>query len=214
MENAAKALLISGTILITLIVISAFIFMFRDIRGVKSQQADNQKTQAIIDFNKSYESYDKEELLGAELLSLANKIEDYNERYKQEDGYKPIKLTVGNDDNASKTFTGIRDDVEGNKQKGVDGIMDTYKSSNYLEGLYEAYEKLNYTTDTELRKNIQIQIDTIKKKIGKNDITIDEVEEDWEIYNNYRELKSKKFKCKEIKYDKNGRIEKMEFIQM
>lgn len=59
MENAAKALTIAGTILISVLVISAVVFMYRDLTSVKRQDAENQKVQEITDFNKSFESFDK-----------------------------------------------------------------------------------------------------------------------------------------------------------
>ena len=52
MENAAKALTIAGTILISVLVISAVVFMYRDLTSVKRQDAENQKVQEITDFNK------------------------------------------------------------------------------------------------------------------------------------------------------------------
>ena len=73
MENASRALTIAGTILISLIVISALILMFRELRGNKVQEADIQRIEQTEKFNKSYESY-KKTLYGSELLSLANKI--------------------------------------------------------------------------------------------------------------------------------------------
>ena len=212
MENVTKALTIAGTILITVIVISAFIFMFRDIRGVKHEQADNQKTQAIIDFNKSYESYDKEELLGAELLSLANKIEDYKERYKQSEGYKSIKLIiesgidnndipqntsssiVWNKNDASKCLTSYRNYIE--------DLMKTYKSSNNLEALKDCIDKINHNApNTKEYTKAEYQKKQILDKIGN--IDENKIEEHYKNYEMYNKLKTeKKFKCDEIQYDK------------
>lgn len=220
MENAAKALTIAGTILISLIVISALIFMFREIRGIKSQDASNQKTQEIINFNKSYESYNKT-LYGSELLSLASKIEDYNTRYTATDGYKPIKLIISsginntdisnfNSNDASSSLTAYRDKIE-------TLMKNTYKSSNNLESLYQAdsimKENLYIKTSKEYARAEQ-QKKEILNKIGKSESEID-IEEDYNNYNKYKDLKTgKKFICNGIEYDeRNGRIISMTFSQ-
>ena len=43
MENASKALLMAGTILISVMVISALVFDYRALTSVKSQESENQK---------------------------------------------------------------------------------------------------------------------------------------------------------------------------
>ena len=138
MENASKALMMAGTILISLIVISALIFMFREIRGTKTQGASNQKTQEIINFNKSYESYNKT-LYGSELLSLANKMSDYNKglvnKYGDDkDCYEDMNLEVKFKNKENKEFNYFVELIKEN-----DELMKTYKSSNNLETLYEIY---------------------------------------------------------------------------
>lgn len=205
MENASKALMMAGTILISLIVISALIFMFREIRGTKTQDASNQKTQEIINFNKSYESYNKT-LYGSELLSLANKMSDYNKglvnKYGDDkDGYEDMELEVSFKNERGtgdiSYFIGL---IEGN-----DKLMKTYISSNNLETLYKAM-----VTDTE-KPSAENQKNQILQKIGKEEKDINNLEEDYEQYNKYRELKTKRFKCTNTEYSENGRIQSMKF---
>lgn len=137
MENAAKALTIAGTILISVLVISAVVFMYRDLTSVKRQDAENQKVQEITDFNKSFESFDKT-LNGAKILSLANKIQDYNEKYvnRMQEGYNKITLYIDNSDSNNGTEWS---EYYSELQKKVDTMMnDRYISANYLEALKEA----------------------------------------------------------------------------
>ena len=137
MENAAKALTIAGTILISVLVISAVVFMYRDLTSVKRQDAENQKLQEITDFNKSFESFDKT-LSGAKMLSLSNKIKDYNEKYtvRMSEGYKKIELYInGNNNNNGTEWSEYYSEL----QRKVDTMMnDKYISANYLEALKEA----------------------------------------------------------------------------
>ena len=67
MENASRALIIAGTVLISVVVLIALIFAFRDIRGLKEGETKDDEYKKIADFNKSFESYDKD-LYGSELL--------------------------------------------------------------------------------------------------------------------------------------------------
>ena len=214
MENAAKALTIAGAILISLMVISAVVFMYRDLTATKREENENQKTKEITEFNKSYEAYNKE-IYGSELFSLANKIEDYNVKYTAEDGYNPITLNINGI--GTKDYIKIINNVNDTQN----GLLAIYKSANNLEqlkSLYDKYEDVNNKNisekeKTDLRKNIQNQINEINKKINQNK-SKDDVETDWETYSKYKELKTKKFKCTEITYDKNGRVLTMTFKLM
>lgn len=221
MENAAKALTIAGTILISLIVISALIFMYREITGIKRQESSNQKTEEIINFNKSYESYNKT-LYGSELLSLASKIEDYNRRYIVSDGYQPIKLIIGsgitnsditgfNGDDASKSLKEYRENIE-------QLMKDTYKSSNNLEALNDCIAKMKENENdktSDVYTRAYYQKGQILNKIGQTSLNDDTIKNDYKKYKKYQELKiGKKFKCEGIKYDNgNGRIISMTFSQ-
>lgn len=205
MENASKALLMAGTILISLMVISALVFAYRDLTSEKRQEAENQKVEEIAEFNKSFESYGKE-LKGAQMFSLANKITDYNAKYAGKDGYEAITLTVnsnGNTENA-QYYTGL--------QTGVDNIMKKYKSSNYLEALHEAYEKQTRGSQQE-KEQADKTIEEITKKIGDNAKIehLSKINEEYDTYNKYKTIKNKTFKSDGITYYSNGRIQSMTY---
>lgn len=210
MENAAKALTIAGTILISVLVISAVVFMYRDLTSVKRQDAENQKLQEIIDFNKSFESFDKK-LNGAKMLSLANKIYDYNRRYISEDGYTPIALYIDNHEywNDSSNSQHKKYYVYFSElQSDVDKIMEKYISANYLEALYEA--KKDYSDSHLKKEQAQQTIIELEKKLG-NIVNEEDYEEDYKTYKQYLKFKNQSFEPAEIEYDKNGRIIKMSY---
>lgn len=209
MENASKALMFAGTILITLMVISAVVFMYRDLTSVKRQESENQKVEEIAEFNKSFESYEKD-LKGAQIFSLANKITDYNEKYVENmnEGYEKITLTV-KEGNVSYEAEHYK-----NLQEQVDNIMNTYKSSNYLEALHDAYEKQNDDGATQQEKEkASTTIDEIKKKIGNAANNKIDINNKFKTYNEYKAIKNKTFKSEGVKYYSNGRIESMTYTQ-
>lgn len=205
MENASKALMFAGTILITLMVISAVVFMYRDLTSVKRQESENQKVEEIAEFNKSFESYEKD-LKGAQIFSLANKITDYNNKYAGKDGYKQITLTV-NEGNVNKDAEYYK-----NLQGNVDNIMNTYKSSNYLEALQEAYNKKR-NGKTQEKEQADTTIKEIKDKIGNAASKEQEIDKAFTTYNEYKEIKNKTFKSEGVTYYSNGRIESMTYSQ-
>lgn len=207
MENASKALMFAGTILITLMVISAVVFMYRDLTSVKRQESENQKVEEIAEFNKSFESYEKD-LKGAQIFSLANKITDYNNKYAGNDGYGAITLTVnvGSKENNDEYYTKLQSEIDVM-------IKDKYISSNYLEALHEAKENEN-NRDKKTKEKAEETIEDLKKKLGnKYNNAYGNVNNDWEKYNEYKAIKNKTFQSNGVTYYSNGRIRSMTYTQ-
>lgn len=214
MENAAKALIIAGTILISVLVISAVVFMYRDLTSVKRQDAENQKVQEITDFNKSFESFDKT-LNGAKMLSLANKIQDYNEKYvnRMQEGYNKITLYIdnSNSNNGTEWY-----EYYSELQSKVDTMMnDKYISANYLEALKEAEDVKSNAGSLHLdREQADETLEELKQKLGNTGFTkaTRYYKEDYQIYEQYLKIKKQTFKSAGIEYDeRNGRITKMSY---
>ncbi len=94
MENASKALIIAGSVLLSLLIISALVLMFNKIGQLKRNEADIEGIQKIEEYNKQIENFYRTGLYGSEILSLANLVEDYNKRLHELEEYEEIKLTV------------------------------------------------------------------------------------------------------------------------
>ena len=81
MENASKALLMAGGILIALLVISALILMFNQIGAYGKSQEDMKRNSQIVEFNKDFEKYlENKGITGADVISLFNKVNDFNKK--------------------------------------------------------------------------------------------------------------------------------------
>ena len=65
MENATKALEMAGSVLIGVLLLGCLLFAYTRMSELK-------------DTNQDYEAYNRKNLYGTDLFSLANKIEDYN----------------------------------------------------------------------------------------------------------------------------------------
>lgn len=104
MENASKALLLAGGLLITLIIISMLVLVTNSLISYQSENSGLSEIDILTAFNNEYESYNREDVRGNELYTLASKVIDYNRRktasvLKDTDigdtiGYKPMTLKI------------------------------------------------------------------------------------------------------------------------
>ena len=62
-------------LIISIIIISALIFMFREIRGTKTQEADLSRIENVEKFNKSYESFTKD-LYGTDYIDYYSSLKE------------------------------------------------------------------------------------------------------------------------------------------
>ena len=81
MENASKALLMAGGILISLIIIGALLLMFNQLGTFQKSQTSSEKDSQLATFNQDFARYaDETSLKGVDIISLANKVVDYNKK--------------------------------------------------------------------------------------------------------------------------------------
>ena len=94
MENASKALIIAGGVLIALLVISLLVVGWNRLTEYSISQEQIETVEQIIKFNKEFESYNKRVVRGYELISLENLVEDTNRRYSTADGFKELEFYI------------------------------------------------------------------------------------------------------------------------
>lgn len=100
MENASKALIMAGGVMLVMLIIALIIFAWGKFSEFYSSNEDLYEITDITEFNLQFTNYDRDDVMGYELISLANKVADYNNRYssatgaKNDEGYTPITLTI------------------------------------------------------------------------------------------------------------------------
>lgn len=95
MENASKALLMAGGVLIAILIISSFMLFFTDLSNYENSQTDARMQEQVVKFNNSYTAYDRSGITLNEIKSLYNKIESNNERAGEgETNYYTIKSNI------------------------------------------------------------------------------------------------------------------------
>lgn len=223
MENASKALLMAGSILISLVIIGALIFMFNNITGYQKTSGTVTEEKQIAEFNKEYTSFEKD-LYGSELLSLINKAIDYNTQ-NTADGYTPITITLkvingtGSNNASSLVRSGeysingkTSNVISNNLLVSIENIKTKYGGDKYLQRLVS----LNNSGKTE-------EIETLLKEINST-YTYATCKNDIVKYTEYMEFKRKKFKFKQTLFDgeqagaststSNGRIVEMKYEEI
>lgn len=80
MENASKALLLAGSVLISLIIISMLVLMINSLTSYQQTSSLSDVADQLTEFNKQFDSLNRDDVRGNDLFSLANKVIDYNRR--------------------------------------------------------------------------------------------------------------------------------------
>lgn len=215
MENASKALIMAGGILIALLVISLLVFFYNNVVDVQRINQSNEDVEAVKEFNKKYEVYSRN-IYGSEILSLANMVDDYNSREANNKGYTKIELYVTFEKTPNETYF-AKGKTYTAKQiceqvAKIEAEVNKYSSRNKKDGhifYHRTTDKISRTT---------AQLANMRTSDIKNLLGYDEKEglpaemtSDIQAYNNIKnlltEIKEKVFKYENFEYDqKTGRI--------
>ena len=94
MENASKALMMAGSVLLSVLIITALVFLYNNVIDLKRTESLSEETKKLYEYNKKIEMFNKQGLYGSEILSLSNLIEDYNRTQNELKEYNEIKLQI------------------------------------------------------------------------------------------------------------------------
>ena len=215
MENASKALLMAGGVLIALLVVSLLVYFYSDIKDLMGINDKVEITQQIEEFNKQYDAYYRNNLYGSDILSIVNKVYDYNRRQADDQGYQKLTMEV--------TFT----DTKLASRIGIN-VKTVYNEDSLKLIIDDLQDKIDLYTRKEVVKGYTVatlsgyRTNELLDFLEKNGITsnkkIVDIQNEIKEYTNYKsaltEVKSKNFKAQNFEYDKkNGRIIKMVFVQ-
>ena len=94
MENASKALIMAASVLIAIVIISAFVLMMSNLTSYQQRNYDVTLTAQVAEFNNEFATYARDGIRGSDMISLMNKIVDYNARYTDTEGYTKMHVTI------------------------------------------------------------------------------------------------------------------------
>ena len=222
MENASKALTMAGGILIALLVLGALLLMFNQVSDYKKTETVSEEAAQLAQFNEQFTQYERNNLAGVDLISLINKVVDYNKKNTgvgEIDYSKKIELYVNMKPAGKKSFA---------EKYAIENVC--FKENNYtfnetttvssskffsaisdMRSLEETYGRdtmsklVSYISNLESASNKQEEINRI---VGKTTtITLDEIKK----YSEYTSLKTATFKSTGDELHNNGQIKKISF---
>lgn len=223
MENASKALMMAGGVLIGVLVIAVLVFAYSQMQNLPLSEEEQLAAEQLAAFNLEYESYNKDVMYGTDVISVLNKAISNNKKYADNSNYIiNISFTIKNEDSANigetvVTYKSTDNGATFSKTKSVTttlfskgrtySLADNY-DNNYRSGdsIVES-NKINHLlskTDTEIRDPIKANTYN-KDGSGNYWYTI--------TYSAFSDFKRSIFRCKEVKYNNEGRINDMHFVQ-
>lgn len=220
MENASKALIMAGSVLIALLIIGALLLMFNNLTSYQKAGEQDTREQQVIEFNNQFETYLRDDIRGSDMISLLNRIYDYNERkgdnsqekFQQMNikvsGIATSKLKYDSSDSGIIKDTYTQDDIK-ELINTVQKLEKKYQTK-YITALSSAISKVrdsNHATATEEIEKI------LPKKVGNYAGGLSQIQKDTADYYQYTQFKRLHFKYDETKteYSKIGRLIKIEF---
>ena len=228
MENAVKALLIAAGVLIGLILISLLLVGHREISDYYTAKEEAKEFAQLDEFNKQYIPYDRDNVRGSDLLSLVNKIIDFNTLSEEED--IEIKILIpGTSWNGgrSKLFYYNYDTYNGSDQRLIElntngdltftqdninpivqsanRIEDTYKGQSVAKSLAENLYTLMEGEDEDREQLFK----RLKLNLNPSDST--ECQNDILKYYQYMQFKRAHFDSLGLTYTNQGRVKSFEF---
>lgn len=203
MENASKAIIMAGGILIALVIISILVIIFNVTGSVYTEREKSLEIEQIEEYNRKFATYNNiDGLYGSELLSLANLVIDYDSRllygydvnseYYKENKVK-VKVYLYNE------IIGIRDS---NNNIIVQNSKLEYTIEKFKDYYDEIENKLSTATGEEHDK-IKSLLTEIKSRPFVC-VTKDNIKKYKTIY---------KKNIEPVQYNKYGRISAMCFVE-
>lgn len=224
MENASKALVMAGEILIALLVVGALMLMINQVSYYQKSESTSEKAQQQAEFNKEYVQFTYGDVKGYELISLVNKVINYNSKEAVGNSVDySLKITV-NIDMVGTTGTSFA------QKYGINGNTALFKkiytisdgNTNFYDDISK-YRELENTYSLSIMSKLSANYDKLKAVEGKNDEYANAMKEitgragvnvgikDIEKYREYSEFKTSTFKPGEVKYYPNGQVKEMSF---
>ena len=122
MENAAKALLIAAAVIFAMLVTTLLVIFYGQISSYFEEKNKMTEIEQLQEFNARFENYHDKEIRGNELISIMNRIIDYNNLQADMQGYQPIAITIdmlGHEDELMWEIKGV------GRQSGGQVIINT-----------------------------------------------------------------------------------------
>ena len=227
MENASKALIMAGGVLIGILILSLIAFSYRQL--VELARLDHEKTvvEQQTNYNAQWEKYNGT-IYGTDVMSMANQIADYNATQADQDGYATMNAKITIKHKIETTSLEDSTIIKGYLSKAD---MTIEEDAYTIENFYNRMDKIRKGIDS-MKKNATYTINGNHVKISKlanmrrdaimSTYNIDsdtysdiskEITAYKEVLNLYQDIKDKRF-TSTLEYDnRTGRIVHIEVVE-
>ena len=228
MENASKALIMAGSILISIMVISLLVLGYNQLKSLEQTRENADATDKMAEYMRRFEQFDRT-VYGSELFSLGNLQQDYNASDARVDvGYDRIEITVVTDGIVNSPYFAAGTynlDAISNDQAKIESQLAQYekaqkKYNNRSVKYYSSKRNREIANDFDMDPPSSMpDYDIATNYLETNSTTaelLQEIQDYKEISTIYNEFRTgKKFRCTNVVYNnQNGRIRSMYFEEI
>lgn len=127
MENASKALLIAGAILVCILIIGIGMLVYGSIQGTVQEGISQMSSQEKDLFNQQFQQYEGTRVNGSNVKALINRVNNNNSQLEDPKDPKYVTVNKGQDItiNTAQTYSVTVTDSNG------DGLVDEINISLY-----------------------------------------------------------------------------------
>ena len=211
MENASKALLIAGGILLALMTLSLIVYVSTSTTRMAEAQDAKKASEELAAFNASYEAYNKTRMYGTDVITVVNKAINYNGKLDNSQKNEAITIKVEVTENFAATKQIIEEYADNTVKKG-----DVTEIGEY--SLYAKNGSKTVTVDFDTKYSDDV-VKFFQKQETEDSIEIIKLTKDGYVkkqitYSALANFKRAIFTCKECKdTNSDGRIDYMKFEQ-
>ena len=131
MENASKALIIAGAILISILIIALGVFVFNQAKGTMGNTGlDDQKAAAN---NQKFEAYEGGAVKGSQVKALIDTVRTNNNSKTKDNDYQEVSV---NSKTAAADLTSIKNSIQASSSYVV--TISAYSNSGATKGYVSA----------------------------------------------------------------------------
>ena len=217
MENASKALIIAGGILLAIMILALLVSVgisMSDMVGAQDEKILIQQTQ---EFNNQYLAYNKSVMYGIDVITVANKIIDYNTKIDVDEETKMNFILKLNED-----FNTIRSTVVYNRDGTIRSkTSEIIKEKSLISGTHELFGKDNPTLmDNNIINFFHQDSLLIRDTDMAKEMLSYKISEKMRIQHHFEDSALQKFKtaifeCEDVGYSEiTGRINSITFKQI
>lgn len=223
MENASKALIIAGGILLAMMILALMVYVGTSMTDMAESEDRRTLAEQTEEFNKSYLSYNKSRMYGTDVITVVNKAIEHNKNIatstddpyyinvivKTTEDFKTTGIVIdssySSDDKRYEQDMTQEEINQKTEKSSTTFTMNANSSDGYSLGHWNSDE-----TELMMNKGIveffeQSKVDEIKKEGRKT----------YYIYSALTNFKRAIFKCEKVEYNKStGRIDEMVFTQI